>query len=139
MLQANLSVSAPGVLRGMHFHRRQWDVWVPLEGTAFIALTDLRTGSPVQGQSRTEVVDAAAGLRALVVSPGVAHGFCALGPVELLYLVTAEYDGTDEHGFRWDDPDAGIDWPLASPVLSPRDREAGLLAAILADPPPFLG
>ena len=46
-----------------------------------------------------------------MIPTGVAHGFLALEPLELLYLVTNEYDGTDELGFAWDDPTAGV--PLA--------------------------
>ncbi len=40
--QANLSVSSAGVLRGLHFHERQTDLWVVLEGRALVALVDLR-------------------------------------------------------------------------------------------------
>ncbi len=40
--QANLSISRSGVLRGLHFHERQTDLWVVLEGRAFVALVDLR-------------------------------------------------------------------------------------------------
>jgi dTDP-4-dehydrorhamnose 3,5-epimerase len=59
---------------------------------------------------------------------GVAHGFLALEPLELIYLVTNEYDGTDELGFAWDDPLAAVPWPAlhmttdGRPVLSDRDR-----------------
>ena len=45
------------------------------------------------------------------IPTGVAHGFLALEPLELLYLVTNEYDGSDELGFAWDDPLAGVPWP----------------------------
>ena len=40
----------------------------------------------------------------VVIPTGVAHGFLALEPLELVYLVTNEYDGSDELGFAWDDP-----------------------------------
>src|SRR6059036_3038833 len=49
MVQANLSVSRAGVLRGLHFHRRQADYWCVLTGDAFVGLYDLRSGSPSQG------------------------------------------------------------------------------------------
>jgi len=63
----------------------------------------------------------------------VAHGFLALDQLTLAYLVTEEYDGTDEHGFAWDDHGAGIEWPEGSHVLSDRDRSnPGLAEAVAA-------
>jgi dTDP-4-dehydrorhamnose 3,5-epimerase len=59
---------------------------------------------------------------------GVAHGFLALEPLQLIYLVTNEYDGSDELGFAWDDPLAAVPWPAVPespdglPILSDRDR-----------------
>jgi hypothetical protein len=52
----------------------------------------------------------------------------ALEPVDLVYLVTNEYDGSDEAGFAWDDALAAVPWPLPAPtpdgrpILSERDR-----------------
>jgi dTDP-4-dehydrorhamnose 3,5-epimerase-like enzyme len=50
-----------------------------------------------------------------------------LQPLELIYVVTNEYDGTDELGFAWDDPIASIVWPRVDtadgrPILSERDE-----------------
>ena len=44
----------------------------------------------------------------VVIPAGVAHGFLALEPLELLYLVTNEFDGNDELGFAWDDSLAAV-------------------------------
>jgi dTDP-4-dehydrorhamnose 3,5-epimerase len=141
VVQSNLSRSKAGVLRGMHFHRSQTDWWVFLEGTAFVALCDLRIGSPARGTVAAETLDTANGLRALSIPPGVAHGFCAQSDVALQYMVTAYHDGSDESGFAWDDPDAAIAWPVAQPILSERDRSNPSLAEALADPDqvPFAG
>ena len=63
----------------------------------------------------------------VVIPQGVAHGFLALEPLELLYLVTNWYDGTDELGFAWDDPAVGVPWPQVQattdgrPIVSERD------------------
>lgn len=54
---------------------------------------------------------------------GVAHGFYAHDRVLLSYLVSNYYDGTDEHGVAWNDPDLAIAWPCSDPILSPRDRK----------------
>ena len=55
---------------------------------------------------------------------GVAHGFLALEPLQLIYLVTNEYDGSDELGFAWDDPRARQRRPrrLSSRHLSARNQ-----------------
>jgi dTDP-4-dehydrorhamnose 3,5-epimerase len=126
-IQANLSISAPGVLRGLHFHRRQLDYWFVANGRAFTALVDLR---PMLGGDAAPAVETRVlGADDWVAIPtGVAHGFLALDPLQLIYLVTNEYDGTDELGFAWDDPLAAVPWPPApasedgQPVLSERDR-----------------
>ena len=122
MVQANLSRSRAGVLRGMHFHKEQADFWILLEGRQFVALYDLRPSSPTSGQKLELSLDAQAELRGLYVPPGVAHGFYAVSDVEMLYLVDLAYTGDDEHGFIWNDPQAGISWPNDDPILSDRDR-----------------
>ncbi|HEX5466659.1 MAG TPA: dTDP-4-dehydrorhamnose 3,5-epimerase family protein [Candidatus Limnocylindrales bacterium] len=125
-VQANLSRSKRGVLRGMHFHRRQSDLWIVVEGRAFVGLADLRAeGTPCLG------LELGTG-EAVLIPPHVAHGFYALEDLALLYLVTNEYDGTDELGFAWDDPAAAIAWPAGAPILSPRDRSNPSLAQVLA-------
>jgi dTDP-4-dehydrorhamnose 3,5-epimerase len=127
-VQANLSSSASGVLRGLHVHRRQLDYWTVASGRAFVALADLRPmlhggASAPLVETRELVAD-----EWVVIPAGVAHGFLALGPLELLYLVTNEYDGSDELGFAWDDPSAAVPWPDVPdgpdgrPILSDRDR-----------------
>jgi len=136
-VQANLSTSATGVLRGLHCHERQLDYWVVASGRAFVALVDIR--SILDGRSSAPAVET----RVLaeddwvVIPTGVAHGFLALEPLELLYLVTNTYDGTDELGFAWDDPAVGVTWPAVPgtadgrPVLSDRDRSNPPLADLL--------
>ena len=131
VVQSNLSRSRAGVLRGMHFHLSQTDWWVVLEGTAFVALCDLRTGSPTRGTVATGTLEAAGALTALSIPPGVAHGFCALSDVALQYMVTAYHDESDENGFAWDDPEAAIPWPVAQPILSERDRTNPALSQVL--------
>ena len=131
--QANLSVSDAGVLRGLHFHERQTDLWVVLEGRALVALVDLRpllVDGSQPTRPHTLSIQFAVG-ETIVIPPGVAHGFLAMEPVRLLYLVTNEYDGTDEHGFAWNDPLAALEWPTDAPTLSPRDAAAPSLTDAL--------
>ncbi len=137
-VQANLSTSAAGVLRGLHVHRRQLDRWVIATGRAFIALVDVRpmlAGAPRPGVETREL----SADDWVEIPAGVAHGFLALDPVELLYLVTNEYDGSDERGFAWDDPVAAVPWPDvraapdSRPILSTRDRTNPSLEALVAE------
>jgi dTDP-4-dehydrorhamnose 3,5-epimerase len=135
MVQSNLSRSKQGVLRGMHYHREQADYWVVIEGKAFVALLDLRSGSPTEGERR-ELEMNAESPSGLYIPPGVAHGFYARTDLTLQYLVDAYYGaGEDEHGIAWDDPELGINWPDPDPLLSDRDRSNPPLAAALRDPP----
>ncbi len=120
-IQLNLSETRAGGLRGLHFHRNQSDWWIPVSGVIRAAVADLREGSP--GFLRTAVIELSSGEPVcLLIPPGVAHGFVALTDARLLYAVNRYYDGSDEQGVAWDDPDLGIQWGIADPVLSGRDR-----------------
>lgn len=135
-VQANLSTSAAGVLRGLHFHRRQNDLWVVAEGLALVALVDVRPLLDGSGEAILETRE----LRPdewVFIPTGVAHGFLALEPLQLIYLVTNEYDGSDELGFAWDDPAVAVAWPAppgsadGRPILSGRDALNPPLAELL--------
>jgi dTDP-4-dehydrorhamnose 3,5-epimerase len=137
-VQANLSSSAAGVLRGLHYHRRQLDYWTVTAGRAYVALVDVRP--LVDGSGRNAIVETRElGVDDWVVIPaGVSHGFLALEPLDLLYLVTNEYDGSDELGFAWDDPAVAVPWPVVEgtpdgrPILSERDQSNPPLAELVA-------
>jgi len=141
-VQANLSTSAAGVLRGLHVHRRQLDHWIVAGGRAFVALVDLRDALASRengGAEPPEIETRSVGPDTTVTIPaGVAHGFLAIEPLELVYLVTNLHDGSDELGFAWDDPAVGVPWPQAvgtpdgRPILSNRDRANPALAELLA-------
>lgn len=133
--QSNLSISAPGVLRGLHLHRRQLDHWVVADGTAFIALVDVRPTLDGSGGPVVETREAPPDTT-VSIPIGVAHGFLALDRIELIYFVTNDYDGSDELGFAWDDPQVAIEWPNVAtpdgrPILSPRDRTNPPLAELV--------
>ena len=138
-VQANLSTSAAGVLRGLHYHRRQLDYWIVATGRAFVALVDVRPLLDGSGPRALVETRELAADDSVVIPTGVAHGFLALEPLELLYLVTNEYDGTDELGFAWDDPAVGVPWPALGdltadgrPILSDRDRSNPSLVDLVA-------
>ena len=136
-VQANLSTSSPGVLRGLHVHRRQLDYWVVVSVRAFVALVDTRDPAGRAGAVATVETRELAADDWVVIPAGVAHGFLALEAVQLLYLVTNEYDGSDELGFAWDDPAVGVPWPVLAvtpdgrPIVSDRDASNPSLAELL--------
>lgn len=132
-VQANLSWSRAGVLRGLHWHRRQADYWCVLSGIAHVRLVDLREGSPTRLAVGAIRIDAGEQRFGLAIPPGVAHGFYAETELLLQYLVDAAFTGEDEFGLAWDDPALGIDWPSAEPILSERDRSNPPLSEVLAD------
>jgi dTDP-4-dehydrorhamnose 3,5-epimerase len=128
MVQGNLSFSKAGVLRGLHFHRRQADYWFVVQGTAFVGLYDLRRGSPTEGMKAEVPLSSELPRNALYIPPGVVHGFYAETDMVLTYLVDEYYTGDDEFGIAWDDQDVGIGWPGRDPILSERDRSNPSLA-----------
>lgn len=135
MVQANVSRSRAGVLRGLHHHREQADYWVFLSGAAFVALFDLREGSATTHRKAELRIDADGSPEGVYIPPGVAHGFYAETDVVLQYLVDRAYSGDDEFGLAWDDPDVGIAWPDPSPQLSDRDRSNPALSEVVRTAP----
>ena len=118
--QWNIVHSEKKVLRGVHFHKKHTDYLILAAGRAVFALADLRKNSPTVGL--TTLVEASGEhLRALIIPPGVAHGFYFFTSAIHVYAVTEYWDEDDELGCRFDDPDLGINWPTTAPILSDRD------------------
>ncbi len=135
-LQDNLSYSAVGVLRGLHyqFPTPQGKLVSVVRGAVFDVAVDIRVGSPTFGQWVGETLTAENG-RQLYVPEGFAHGFLVVGtePASFAYKCTAGYDPTGQCSVRWDDPAIGIVWPAEAPSLSPKDRDAPRLHDISPD------
>jgi len=106
----------------MHYHLRQADLCYVSRGRVYMALIDLR-GEPIKEEFRLDENES------VLIPAGVAHGYLAEVDSTMCYLLTEEVDGSDEFGFRFDDPAAAISWPIADPVLSARDRGAADLAS----------
>lgn len=119
-VQSNRSESAPGVLRGLHYHHRQVDYWHLVSGAIRAGLVDLRRSSPTYGNARIIEIREEDNL-GLYIPVGVAHGFLSLSKVTLIYIVDNYYDGGDEFGVAWNDPDLGLAWGLDNPRISERD------------------
>ena len=132
--QDNHSRSARHVLRGLHFQLEnpQGKLVRPVSGTIFDVAVDLRRSSPTFARWTSVTLTAGDG-RQLWMPPGFAHGFLVLSDVaDVCYKCTTVYDAKSNSAVRWDDPDIGIEWPLAAgirPVLSAADAAAPLLSA----------
>lgn len=126
--QWNVSHCANNSLRGVHLHVRHTDYLVVLSGRFVFGLRDLRRESASFG--RTAMLDLAGG--ALLIPPGIAHGFHCLAEGTLVYGLSHSWDAGDDLACRWDDPDHGLAFPAVDPILSARDREAGGFGDLLA-------
>lgn len=146
LAQVNLSVSAAGVLRGVHFADvppgQAKYVTCP-SGAILDVVVDIRVGSPTFGQYDTVLLDGV-DRRAVYLSEGLGHAFCSLADGSTVtYLCSTGYNPSGEHGINPLDPELGIEWPTQGrdgrPLtyeVSPKDtaapglseaRESGLL------------
>jgi dTDP-4-dehydrorhamnose 3,5-epimerase len=124
-VQDNQSRSSKGVLRGLHFQRRnpQGKLVRVLSGAVWDVAVDLRTGSPTFGQSHSVLLSAER-RNQFYVPEGFAHGFVVVSETaEFVYKCTDYYHPEHENGIRWNDPTLGIPWPdLGVPfILSQKD------------------
>jgi len=136
-VQDNHSRSAGGVVRGMHFSVGEGQAKLVrcARGSMLDVVVDIRRGSPTFGEWEAIELDDVA-LRMLYVPVGFAHGFCVTSEIaDVTYKLSSYYDGALEQGFAYDDPDVGIEWPVAEPSVSQRDRAAPRLAEIEAGLP----
>ena len=112
------TMSYQGVAKGWHVHRRQVDWWYVAAGTIKAALYDTRPGSPTHGQVQEVLMGEGQPAIVLKIPPGVAHGYRVLnGPAHIFYVVSNEYDGSDEGRIPHDDPTIGYDW-TAGPKIT---------------------
>jgi dTDP-4-dehydrorhamnose 3,5-epimerase len=124
-VQDNVSLSARGILRGLHLQHPndQGKLCFVLEGEVFDVAVDVRVGSPTFGQWEGVTLSSQS-KRQFYVPPGFAHGFCVLSERAMFsYKCTDFYAASSEIGIAWDDPEIGIEWPIQSPRLSARDQQ----------------
>ena len=122
MVQGNRATRKKGSLVGLHYHLHQEDFWYVPFGKALVALHDLREGSSTNGVSQTfELNDE--NHKGVYIPRGVAHGFLALTDMTITYLVDNYYNGSDELGVLYSDPEMGFVWPLDDLTVSDRDKE----------------
>lgn len=130
--QTNHSVSARGVIRGVHFADtppgQAKYVYCP-QGSLMDVVVDVRVGSPTFGAFEVVELDGGS-CRAVYLSEGLGHAFVALeDDTVMAYLCSTPYDPGREHGVSPLDPALNLPWPGgAPPLLSDKDAEAPTLA-----------
>jgi dTDP-4-dehydrorhamnose 3,5-epimerase len=128
-VQTNVSRSAKGVLRGLHYQwpNPQGKLVSVLEGEVYDVAVDIRPDSPTFGQWAAAILSAV-NKRHFWVPEGFAHGFAVLSDhATFVYQCTAFYDRASDAGIRWNDGRIGVDWPIARPVLSEKDQQTPFL------------
>jgi dTDP-4-dehydrorhamnose 3,5-epimerase len=143
LAQANLSVSAAGVVRGIHFADvppgQAKYVTCP-RGAVLDVVVDIRVGSPTFGQWDSVLLDDV-DRRAIYLGEGLGHAFMSLeDDSTVLYLCSTPYSPGREHGIHPLDPEVGIAWPTVArdgtpltPQLSEKDTAAPGLAQARQD------
>jgi len=136
-VQDNHSFSTKGILRGFHYqlHHPQAKLCRVVEGEALDVAVDIRLGSPHFGKW-TGVLLSAGRQNEIYIPAGFAHAFLALtDTVQFLYKCSDFYDGSDEYGVLWSDPDLNIVWDITDPLISDKDSKYSKPADV---PPEFL-
>ena len=114
-----------GTIRGMHFQHpphAEMKIIRCVRGSIFDVALDLRKDSFTYLQWHGEILSAE-NMKALVVPEGCAHGYQSLeDDIELVYIATSPYCTEAESGVRYDDPKAGIQWPLSVTTISDKDK-----------------
>lgn len=132
-VQDNTSCSKKGTIRGLHYQEKPGQdklVWC-LEGEIFDVAVDIRKDSPTFGQWYSVILSNKS-FSQFFIPKGFAHGFAVLSESAIVqYKVSAPYDSKMERSIRWNDPALGIEWPIRTPLLSPRDLESPLLEQVL--------
>ena len=111
--QTYMTTCKPGVIKAWHYHKLQWDHFVPIKGNALVGLFDPREGSSTKGV--LQEVEIFEGEPKLVrIPPLVYHGFTPLDNQEIWVVNTPtelyNYDNPDEHRKDWNDSDIGYYW-----------------------------
>ena len=131
-LQDNISRSAQGVLRGLHFQNphAQGKLVTVLEGSVYDVAVDIRANSPTFGQWEAYELSGE-NRRQFYVPPGFAHGFVVTSESALfMYKCTEVYHPETEVSILWNDPQLGIPWPVENPSISGKDQNGILLKNI---------
>jgi dTDP-4-dehydrorhamnose 3,5-epimerase len=135
--QDNHSLSAPNVIRGLHFQNNpsQAKLVGCLRGKILDVAVDIRKNSPTFGKYFSIELSAENG-KLLFIPAGFAHGFAVLGnePADIMYKVDNPFSKDGDGGIRFNDLDLKIDWQIPNPIISDKDKNLPLFANYLKNP-----
>ncbi len=136
-VQDNQSKSKKGVLRGLHFQytKPQGKLVRVIKGEVFDVAVDLRKDSETYGKWEG-VILSEENKKQFFIPEGFAHGFLVLSDeAEFTYKCTEFYDGDDEGGILWNDPEIGIEWPIdgLKLLLSEKDEKWKIMSETKTD------
>ncbi|MCX6277743.1 MAG: dTDP-4-dehydrorhamnose 3,5-epimerase [Bacteroidetes bacterium] len=124
-LQDNESKSKKGVLRGLHFQAppfAQGKLVRVMRGSVLDVAVDIRKSSSTYGKWES-IVLSGQNKWMYWIPPGFAHGFATLEDDTIFfYKCTNGYNKASEGSVRWNDPQLNIDWGIADPVISDKDK-----------------
>ena len=113
--QCYVSLNYPGVVRAWHYHKKQEDYFVVVQGMCKVGLYDMREGSPTKGVAEAHYLGDNNNI-VLRIPIGVAHGYKTVGtqPSLLINFPTEVYNAEepDEHRMDWDDPSVPFNWDI---------------------------
>jgi dTDP-4-dehydrorhamnose 3,5-epimerase len=125
-VQDNQSLSAKGVLRGLHFQNPPFDqgkLVQVIKGSALDIAVDIRKKSPTYGEY-VSVLLTEKDKNQFWIPPGFAHGFCALEDNTIFsYKCTNYYSPENESCILWNDKTLNIDWTIENPIISEKDKK----------------
>ncbi len=127
IVQCNVSFNRlKGTLRGMHYQAAPFEEAKLVRctsGALYDVIIDLRPTSATYQQHVSELLSAA-NRKMLYVPEGFAHGFQTLEDnTEVFYQMSQFYSPEHARGVRYNDPAFGIEWLIAEPVITQRDRD----------------
>ena len=113
--QCYVSLNYPGVVRAWHYHKKQEDYFVVVQGMCKVGLYDMREGSPTKGVAEAHYLGDNNNI-VLRIPIGVAHGYKTVGtqPSLLINFPTEVYNAEepDEHRLPWDDASIPFNWDI---------------------------
>jgi dTDP-4-dehydrorhamnose 3,5-epimerase len=114
--QTYMTTCRPGIAKAWHYHKLQWDHFVPIRGNALIGLYDPRDGSPSKGVLQEIEVKEGEQPKFIKIPPMVYHGFTPMDDKDIWVINTPtelyNYKQPDEYRLEWDDPGIGYNWRL---------------------------
>jgi dTDP-4-dehydrorhamnose 3,5-epimerase len=136
LVQDNLSFSKKGTLRGLHYQHPhdQAKLVRVIQGEVLDVVVNIRRGSPPTFGKWIGQYLSDENKKQIFIPEGFAHGFCVISDTAIFQYKCSDFYAPEcERGVLWSDPDVGIDWPIASPIISEKDTGFTCLKDVAED------